>query len=144
MYERSKSRSSNNTLVWCSPKAELFHLFLEWFLRQLTWILQDSYQLRVQGNQASVPAGRGAILRAWLQLCSSAKNAASQQYARCYPRTAMPLSGSAVLGEDALPWGWDSSSEQMQATVCQPLMPPGMWYIWNYHCCLLSERRGVF
>ncbi len=72
-------------------------------LRQLTWILWESDQLGVEGNQASAPAGWGAILRAWLQRCSSARNAASQQCACCYPRTTVSLSGSAVPREDTLP-----------------------------------------
>lgn len=112
-------------------------------LWQLTWILWESDQRGVEGNQASAPAGRGAILRAWLRRRSSGSNAASQQRACCCPRTTVSLSGSAVPREDTLPRGWES--EQMHATVCQPLMPPGMWYILNYHCCSLSEeRRSVF
>lgn len=119
-------------------QSELSHLFLV-ILWQLTWIVGKSDRLSVEGNQASAPAGWGAILRAWLQRRSSARNAASQQYACCYPRTTVSLSGSAVPREDTLPWGWEP--EQMHAAVCQPLMPPGMWYVSNYHCCLPSEEK---
>lgn len=55
-----------------------------------------------------------------------------------------PSPSQAVLcrGRDALPWGREP--EQMHASVRQPLMPPGMWYVLNYHCCLLSEgERSV-
>ena len=112
-------------------------------LWQLTWILWESDQRGVEGNQASAPAGRGAILRAWLRRRSSGSDAASQRRACCCPRTTVPLSGSAVPREGTLPRGWES--EQMHATVRQPLTPPGMWYILHYHCCSLSEeRRSVF
>lgn len=49
-------------------------------LPQLIWILWESDQLNIESNWASAPTGWGAILRAWLERCSSARNAASWCY----------------------------------------------------------------
>lgn len=95
-----------------------------WTLPPVPWMLFcDSYpeffgnQIGVKGNQASAPAARGAILRAWLQRCSSARNAASQQYACWYPRTTVSLSQALLWWGRILSCVWESSSEQMHATV---------------------------
>lgn len=109
-------------------------------LWQLTWILWESDRLGVEGNQASAPAGWGAILRAWLQRCSSARNAASQQYACCYPRTTVSLSGCAEGGYSpvsARVFIWADACHCVPATNAS-------WhaiYILNYLSCLLSEGK---
>lgn len=105
-------------------------------LWQLTWVVGESDQLSVEGNQSSAPAGWGAILRAQLQHRSSARNAAFEQRACCYPRT----SASLCCAEGRyFPRGWES--EQVRAAVCQPLMAAGLWYRSNYPHWLLSEGK---
>lgn len=49
-----------------------------------------------------------------------------------------------LLCAGSIPWHvWESLSEQMRATVCQLLMPPGMWCFLNYQHCLLSGGTGI-
>lgn len=114
------------------------HLFpgLIWLL---TWSWVNRISSAQRANQASAPADRGAILRARLR-CQS--GAASRQHTCCYPRMSVPVTGCAAPREGTLLGGWES--EQMCDTVCQQLMPPGMWYSSDYHHRSPSDlKRGV-
>ena len=96
----------------------------------------------MEGNQASAPAGWGAILRAWLLLHSIASNVNSRRNACCDPRTTVLLSGPTLPGEVTLLWG--KESEHMHATVRQPLMLCGMWYILTGDILLTNSHSCSF
>lgn len=98
-----------HTSLWSSLPA--------WALPPVPWMLLWNSKLNVvglfshiwlgvEGHRASLPAGRGAIIRVWLQNHSSAPNAASRHYAHCYPRTTAPVPGSQCVVILTWPGAW--------------------------------------